>query len=126
MKTELSLVCKEQYADIVKEKYSPAIAQRHEKISQQEETYGPHFSASRFHSLHWLTVSISFYRDKQLTYTRIKHLNSYENLTPAWYTPSIVIFDEDIEEKIDDFPEFTDAQRQTIRQAMVGSPHTVS
>lgn len=37
-----------------------------------------------------------------------------------------MIFDEDIEEKIDDFPEFTDAQRQTIRQAMVGNPNAVS
>lgn len=44
---------------------------------------------------------------------------------PGWCTPDIVIFDEDIEEKIDDFPEFTDSQKQIIRHAMHGSPHAV-
>lgn len=99
MKTDSSVVYKEQFPDVVKEKYSPAIAQRHERISQQEEA------------------------DKQLTFNRKKHSDSYGNLLPGWFTPSTVIFDEDIEEKIDDFPEFTDTQRQTIRQAMVGNPH---
>ncbi|XP_037030613.1 sentrin-specific protease 1-like isoform X2 [Bradysia coprophila] len=100
MKTESSRVCQKQFPDMVKEKYSPAIAQRHEKISQQEK------------------------ETKVLASIRMKQSNSYESLTPNWYTPSIVIFDEDIEDKIDDFPEFTDAQRQTIRQAIIGSPHT--
>lgn len=96
---ETSIVCKKQFPDFVNEKYSQARAQRQERISQQEE------------------------KSKQLTSDRIKHCSSYENLTPAWYTPSVFVSDEDIEEKIDDFPEFTDAQRQTIRGAMVGHEH---
>lgn len=56
----------------------------------------------------------------------MNHHRSYENLLPDWRSKDIIVFEEDVEEKIDDFPEFTDGQRQLIRNAMHGNPHSVS
>lgn len=60
-----------------------------------------------------------------MSFERLKRYHSYEKHTPDWRTPDVIVFDEDIEEKIDDFPAFTESQKQTIRQAMSGSPHSV-
>lgn len=50
------------------------------------------------------------------------HCRSYRCLTPELLTPKV---HDVVEEKIDDYPEFSDSQKQIIRQAMNGNPQAV-
>lgn len=57
----------------------------------------------------------------------MKHCNSYEYnvVVKAWRTPDFIILPEEVEEKVDDFPVFTDDQKKVIRNAMSGNAHSV-
>ncbi|KAJ6637597.1 Sentrin-specific protease 1 [Pseudolycoriella hygida] len=93
--------CNPSFSENMKERHSNSIKGIREKIALLQKEAG------------------------NLTTLRQKFSESYERLVPDWIVPEPIILSEDVEEKIDDFPEFTESQKQVIRQAMVGNPKTI-
>ena len=120
LKVDASRVCQNSYPDNVKEKYNAKMSQRQEKIAKQEQSYDKSSVQKKVESNY-----IVYCRSLLLSSLRLKSYSSYENLKPAWHSPVPIIFGEDKEEKVDDFPEFSDSQRQKIRECIHGHPNTV-